>query len=159
EYDWVPRSVRAKATEVRRAESELQQELGRSPDVVELASALDVSPSAMRDLRAQLSRSVLEALDEPRVWIDDDLVSAPRLIDHADDRAELYEASERNEVMATAVNGMNDRQRLVVILYFYQGLTQREIGDVLGVTESRVCQMISRAVAQIRSAMSDAGHA
>jgi RNA polymerase sigma factor for flagellar operon FliA len=159
QVDWVPRSVRSKSHELERAQSRLQHTLRRTPGSDEIAAELDVTRGALAELRSQLSRAVVEALDEPRAWTDssDGTALGDRLPDRAGGPADEYEDRERNEVLAGAINRMADRQRLVVILYFYQGLTQREIGDVLGLTESRICQLLSEAVEQLRVSLTKFG--
>ena len=68
----------------------------------------------------------------------------------------IFEVEEMKQILAEAVNGMPEREKLVLTLYYYEGLTLAEIGRVLGVTESRVCQIHTKAVLQLRSRMAAA---
>ena len=71
------------------------------------------------------------------------------------DPVEAFESEEMRQVLADAINRMPDRERLVLTLYYYEGMTLAEIGNVLGVTESRVCQIHTKAIFQLRSRLSE----
>jgi RNA polymerase sigma factor for flagellar operon FliA len=66
-----------------------------------------------------------------------------------------FEVEEMKQILASAINRLGDREKIVLTLYYYEGLTLAEIGEVLGVTESRVCQIHTKAVLQLRSKLSD----
>ena len=80
---------------------------------------------------------------------------ADTIADGTDDPVEAFEVQEIKEILAEAVEGMPERERLVLTLYYYEGLTLAEIGQVLGVTESRICQMHTKAVLQLRAKLAD----
>jgi RNA polymerase sigma factor for flagellar operon FliA len=157
--DWVPRSVRAKAREVEKAFTELETELKRAPSDREIAGHLGVSVSDLHDMLTQISFVSVMALDE--------LVSTGRdkgenlsLLDTLPDMGAVdpisgIEGNEMRAMLATAINGLTEREKLVVILYYFEGLTLAEIGEVLGVTESRVCQIHTKAVGQLRVRLAD----
>ena len=78
------------------------------------------------------------------------------LADRGGDPEQQYEVDEMKHVLADAINRMPEREKLVLTLYYYQGLTLNEIGSVLGVTESRVCQIHTKGILQLRSKLADA---
>jgi RNA polymerase sigma factor for flagellar operon FliA len=154
--DWVPRSVRAKARAVERAYSKLENELRRSPDDNEVAAELDMSEDELNHVLSQVSFTGLVALDEllGRQQQSEGGGSATvgdTIADGAHDPVEAFETDEMKHLLADAINRMPDRERLVLTLYYYEGLTLAEIGQVLSVTESRVCQIHTKAILQLRS--------
>ena len=152
--DWVPRSVRTKAKTVESAFASLEAKLGRSPTDAEMAKTLGMSETDLQNIYTQLSFVGVVALDEifPRSG---DRSEATSLAETIPDRTEgpmgLYEVEEVRQLLASAVNRMPEREKVVLTLYYYEGLTLAEIGEVLGVTESRVCQIHTRAVLQLRA--------
>lgn len=151
--DWVPRSVRAKARAIEKASSKLENELHRTPDEAEIAAELGISQEELQHTLSQISMVGVVALDE--------LLSAgdrgdggstlgDTIPDKGDDPMAAFEVEEMKHILAEAINRMPERERLVLTLYYYEGLTLAEIGDVLGVTESRVCQIHTKAILQLR---------
>ncbi len=158
--DWVPRSVRAKARAVERAYSKLENELRRSPEDKEVAAELDMNEDDLNQLLSQVSFTGLVALDEllGRQQGSDRSGSATvgdTIADRAHDPVESFEVDEMKYLLADAINRMPDRERLVLTLYYYEGLTLAEIGSVLGVTESRVCQIHTKSILQLRSRLAE----
>ncbi|HZR12141.1 MAG TPA: RNA polymerase sigma factor WhiG [Acidimicrobiia bacterium] len=156
--DWVPRSVRSKARAIERAYSKLENELRRTPEDSEVATELGMSEGEFAQTLSQISFVGLVALDE--------LLSAgaergnsttvgDTIADSAHDPVQAFELDEMKHVLADAINRMPDRERLVLTLYYYEGLTLSEIGEVLGVTESRVCQIHTKAIFQLRGRLSE----
>jgi RNA polymerase sigma factor for flagellar operon FliA len=150
--DWVPRSVRAKASEVQHAYSKLQGELRRCPDRAEVALELGVSEDALNRARVQISLTGLVALDELLASPDDDRSThrGGGVADCSNGPDDVYEVDEAKRLLASAVNRLPNRERLVLTLYYYEGLTQAGIGDALGVSESRICQILAKALRQLR---------
>jgi RNA polymerase sigma factor for flagellar operon FliA len=152
--DWVPRSVRARAREVERKASELEHQLRRVPTDEELAKALDIGLNEFHDLINQIANSSIVALDE--MWTVTAAGSETlSLIDTLGDRsagdpANLLDVTELREGLADAIASLPEREKIVVALYYYDGLTLREIGDVLGVTESRVSQLHTKAILRLK---------
>ena len=157
--DWVPRSVRAKARAIERAYSKLENELKRSPEDAEVAAELDMSEGELTQTLSQISFTGLVALDDLLAAGSGDRSGSATLGDTIADRnhdpVEAFESDEMKHLLADAINRMPDRERLVLTLYYYEGLTLAEIGDVLGVTESRVCQIHTKAIFQLRSRLSE----
>ena len=152
--DWVPRSVRTKAKAVEAAFASLEAKLGRGPTDVEMAKALGMSETELQNVYTQLSFVGVVALDEIFTR-SSDRSEATTLAETIPDRSEgpmgQYEVEEVRQLLASAINRMPEREKVVLTLYYYEGLTLAEIGDVLGVTESRVCQIHTRAVLQLRA--------
>jgi RNA polymerase sigma factor for flagellar operon FliA len=157
--DWVPRSVRFKAREVEKTLSILENELRRAPTDPEVAKAMGISVQELRSIYNQVSFVSMVALDEllsVGAEKGDKLSLIDTLEDHSsEDPVAAFEAEEMKRVLAGAINKLPEREKIVVTLYYYEGLTLAEIGQVLGVTESRICQMHTKAVMQLRSRMSD----
>ena len=153
--DWVPRSVRARAREIERVNSKLEHELHRAPTDEEMATALNVTTDEFQELLLQISNSSMAALDE--LWtVSDSSGDQVSLLDTlqdpgAPDPAHVVDTSELKDRIADAIARLPEREKLVVALYYYENLTLREIGEVLGVTESRVSQLHTKAVLRLRS--------
>jgi RNA polymerase sigma factor FliA len=153
--DWVPRSVRSRAREIERSLSELEHRIHRTPSDEELAHHMDVDVEAVRTTLAEMSNLGIVALDE--------LVgpeSSSSLVDFLPDPSGLgpeaaFQAEETRHLLGDAINRLPDRERLVVTLYYFEGLTLAEIGEVLGVTESRVCQIHAKSVLSLRNRMAE----
>lgn len=155
--DWVPRSVRSKARAIETAFGSLEADLGRAPTDAEMAKALEMSEAELQNIFTQVSFVGVVALDDVFVR-GGDRSEATTLADTIADKGEgpsgLYEVEEMRQALATAINRMPEREKVVLTLYYYEGLTLADIGQVLGVTESRVCQIHTRAVLQLRSKLS-----
>ena len=151
--DWIPRSVRSKARDVEKALTKFENELHRTPSEEELAVELGVTVDELRQTLAQVSLTSLVALDESLSGEDNERTA---LIDtlqdpKAPDPEARYEDAELKATLAEAINRMGEREKTVVVLYYFEGMTLAQIGEVLGVTESRVCQMHTKAVLGLRS--------
>jgi RNA polymerase sigma factor for flagellar operon FliA len=157
--DWVPRSVRAKARAIERAYSKLENELKRTPDDREIAGELGMSEPELNQVLSQVSFVGLVALDELLAAGGGDRTGSTTLADTISDRAhdpvEAFEVGEMKHLLADAINRMPERERFVLTLYYYEGLTLAEIGGVLGVTESRVCQIHTKAILQLRGRLAE----
>ncbi len=157
--DWVPRSVRARARAIERANSKLEHSLQRAPTDEEMAAELDITVSEFQDSLLQISNSTIAALDE--LWtVSDSSGDQVSLLDTledplAEDPASIMDATELKDRIADAISRLPEREKLVVALYYYENLTLREIGEVLGVTESRVSQLHTKAVLRLRGRMTD----
>ncbi len=151
--DWVPRSVRARAREIQRSLGELEHRLQRSPTDEELAEHMNMPTETLQDRLGEIATLGIMALDdllnpgERDSSTMGDLLADPR----AADPSGSFEQEETRYLLVDAVNRLSDRERLVVTLYYYEGLTLAEIGKVLTVTESRVCQIHTKAVMSLRN--------
>ena len=158
--DWVPRSVRAKARAIERAYSKLENEQKRTPGDREVAAEMGISDDELAQVLSQISFVGLVALDEllavgsggERAGM---TTVGDMVADRGHDPVEAFEVDEMKHLLADAINRMPDRERLVLTLYYYEGLTLSEIGEVLGVTESRICQIHTKAILQLRARLGE----
>ncbi len=153
--DWIPRSVRYKAREVERAYAALEGELRRTPTEPEVAQRLGIGLDELHQIFSQVSYVNVVALDE-LLTVGGEKGDKLSLVDtledtKAEDPVTAFEAEETKFLLARAINQLPEREKIVVTLYYYEGLTLAEIGRVLGVTESRICQMHTKAVLQLRA--------
>jgi RNA polymerase sigma factor FliA len=156
--DWVPRSIRSRARNIERAIAQLEAKLARAPTDEEIAARLGISEEEFQDSLLDISRTSIAALDE--LWASSSGDGDPvALIDTIEDpyaaepQAALAQTDVR-EALGEAIARLPDREKLVVTLYYYEELTLREIGDVLGVTESRVSQLHTKAILRLKSRLS-----
>jgi RNA polymerase sigma factor FliA len=158
--DWVPRRLRARAREVERARDKLAQQLRRPPTEAELAQEADMEVMEYHDFLEKYSRAHIASLEAP---LEGDgggektgielgmLVKDPSAVDpqshanHEDLRAQLTDA----------IGRLEERERLVTTFYFYEGLTLKEIGKALDLTEGRISQILNRALAKLRSQLQE----
>ncbi|UED86888.1 RNA polymerase sigma factor WhiG [Streptomyces profundus] len=157
--DWIPRSVRQKARAIERAYATLEASLRRTPSEAEVAAEMDIALEELHAVFSQLSLANVVALEEllhagegggDRLSLMDTLEDTA-----ADNPVEVAEDRELRRLLARAVNTLPDREKTVVTLYYYEGLTLAEIGAVLGVTESRVSQIHTKSVLQLRAKLAD----
>jgi len=155
--DWVPRSVRTKARAVEQSYQTLQATLHRTPTDDEVATDMEMTPSQFQKVLRQVSVTGVAALDQ--VFRDGDRSDRPTLGESLPDSnpgpMAMFEAQETKEGLIHAINEMGDREKMVITLYYYEGLTLAEIGEILGVTESRVSQIHTKSVLQLRAKLAD----
>ncbi len=153
--DWVPRSVRARARDIERAIAQLEARLHRAPTDEEIAGKLGITEDELAESLTDISRSSIAALDE--LWTvasgGGDQIA---LIDTIEDTQgpepqSALAQNELREVLGEAIARLPEREKLVITLYYYEELTLREIGEVLGVTESRVSQLHTKAILRLKA--------
>jgi RNA polymerase sigma factor for flagellar operon FliA len=154
QLDWVPRSVRSRARSVEKAFSELEHKLGRGPTDEELSDHLRITPEDLTKWLSAIARTTIGPLDraiaagaEPSA--PDDAVSGSP--------SAVVEVRELSLIMRNEIKKLPEREKLVLSLYYDEGLTLSEIGEVLGVTESRVSQIHTKSILHLRSRMAAAG--
>jgi RNA polymerase sigma factor for flagellar operon FliA len=156
--DWVPRSVRFKAREIDKAQTDLESMLKRQPTEAELAERLGITRRELHDVVTQISFVSVLALDE-MVSVGADRGEQVSLLDTLADKGldptSGVEGQETRGLLAAAINSLSEREKIVVTLYYFEGLTLAEIGEILGVTESRVCQIHTKAVGGLRGQLSE----
>lgn len=158
ENDWLPRGVRREMRRVEAAIQKLEHHHGRQPSEQELAAALDISLADYQQL-------LLEARGHQLIYIEDmsDGAGEGYLEHHVAatglDPLALLEEASIQEALVGAIGRLPEREKLLMALYYEQDLNLREIGAVMGVTESRVCQLHSQAVARLRVAIMGEGTA
>jgi RNA polymerase sigma factor for flagellar operon FliA len=157
--DWIPRSVRYKAREVEKAYAALEARLHRTPTEAEVATELGIQLEELHAIFSQVSFVNVIALDE-LLNVGGERGDKLSLVDtledtKAEDPVAAFETEETKYLLARAINTLPEREKIVVTLYYYEGLTLAEIGQVLGVTESRICQMHTKAVLQLRGKLAE----
>lgn len=150
--DWVPRSIRAKIRMLEKQVYKLTNELGRSPTDSEIAAALELSPERYYELLTEVKGVNLFSLDETIAT--DKEGDSLKILDLVIDSDSLPEhrivETESVEELTAAVESLTEREQLVLALYYHEGLTLKEIGHVLEVSESRVSQIHTKAITALR---------
>ena len=153
--DWVPRRIRAQAKAADRAASMLAQKLGRVPGDEEVAGELDMSLAEYRGFRSHHYRSRILSL-EARLEADGNLGSEVRLMtggeDLHDPQAEVDFVAVKAQLVG-AIEELKEQERLVTTFYFYEGLTLKEIGKALNLSEGRISQILRGAIRKLRECL------
>ncbi|NND74022.1 MAG: FliA/WhiG family RNA polymerase sigma factor [Ilumatobacter sp.] len=154
QLDWVPRSVRSRARSVERALSELEHRLGRGPTDEELSEHLRITPEDLAKWLAAIASTTIGPLDRAiAAGIEPATMEGPG----SEAPSSVIEDRELSHLMREEIKKLPEREKLVLSLYYDEGLTLSEIGDVLGVTESRVSQIHTKSVLHLRSRLAAAG--
>ena len=148
--DWVPRSVHRKAREAAEATRRIEPREGRAATPAEVAAALGIGLDEYGRLLEGTARGYLFSLEEHA-----ELHGDARLAEHAPPSLAQLESSEFQQELVRAIEGLPERERLILSLYYEQELNLREIGAVLGITESRVCQVHGQAMVRLRARLKD----
>ena len=152
---WTPRSIQEKTQNLRRAYAHLEQSLSRPPSEEELADALDMDLQRFRKMLVQIGSSTLLTLSQKRS-VDEDadfleiLVEDPNAVDAIDQII----SDEKRAILADAIRSLPEREAIVISLYYYEEMTMREIGEILSLTESRICQIHASALLHLFQALS-----
>lgn len=152
--DWVPRSVRSRAREIEGAYVQLENELKRVPSDKEVAERMGVTTKEFSDILTKLSYTSVVSFEE--LWVGGDREDGQNALgtikdDSAEDPVAMFESEEIKDILAGAIERLPEREKTVIALYYYEGLTLKEIGQILGVTESRVSQLHTKAVLRLRA--------
>lgn len=158
--DWAPRLLRKKAREVEKQCKELEENLGRVATDDEIAKKLKISFGALNQLYGELSSTTFLSLDE--VWQNDSGNKPISRLQTIEDSlvTNQYQHLQRQEIaeaLSDAIDSLPEKERLVIILYYYENLTLKEIGMVLNVSESRICQIHTKVVVRLRSFLKKVG--
>lgn len=150
--DWVPRSVHSKKRKVQSVVQELEQELGRAPTKFEIAKKLGISETEYEVLMEEIKPATFVCLDAPMSSESDDSPSHYESL--ADDnQTNPFDETHRGELIflvGERLKQLPDMQRKVLMLYYYEDLRLREIAEIFGLTESRICQIHSQAILSIK---------
>ena len=153
--DWTPRSIRQKARKLEKAYAKLEGKLGRDATDEEIAEFLKIDIAELHKLFDETKKSLLLSLDE--IFYDDeegssrfDFVENPK----SDNPQLKIEEAEAKKILADAIGKLSDRERMVVTLYYYEDLTSKEIGKILGVSDSRISQLHTKAILRLRGRLS-----
>ena len=157
--DWVPRSLRYKANKIEGVLGRLEKEFGRAPEDEEVAKELGVDIDTFRQMLDEVSNVALVSFEELGFGHGEERFQGTDgkhdgnqrdLMDYSGPLGGLLE-NERTQLMAKAIEKLADKERLVIKLYFYEELNLKEIGEVIGVTESRASQIRSRALLRLKN--------
>ncbi len=156
--DWVPRSVRQKSREVEDTIRSLESRLGRAATDEEIAKAMSMDVEEFQALILKISSTSILSLND--VWYsgeDDDQISIVESIESPSSMNPdtIVEREEIKRVIVEAISELPDKEKKVLILYYYEDLTLKEIGHVLGVTESRISQLHTKAIMRLRSKLTN----
>lgn len=153
--DWVPRSIREKLKALDRTMMALETKMGRPASDVELAETMGISRQEVSELMVRMGRTNVYSLDDILGTGDGDdhIHFVDLIVDDAANTGGEIEGREIRRILAAGVDRLPERERLVVALYYYEGLTFKEIGKVLNVSESRVYQLHTQAMNRLRNFM------
>jgi RNA polymerase sigma factor for flagellar operon FliA len=149
--DWVPRLVRSKASKLNEAMKSLEARLGRTPNEAELSQTLGISVAELEKM--MLDANAVNLISLNKKWYETDSYKDVREIDILEDKKgeDPTRRIQKNDLMRLVTKGLNRNERLIIILYYYEELTMKEIGATLDLSESRVSQMHSSIVQRLQS--------
>ncbi|MEW6426830.1 MAG: FliA/WhiG family RNA polymerase sigma factor [Thermodesulfobacteriota bacterium] len=154
--DWVPRSVRRKLTDLETSYAELESKLGRPATDEEVAGAMGLSMDAYYRLVDETKAVTFIDIEMLRQNVSDNEDGFLGCMADETDPFAAINRAELREVVARAIDGLPEKEKLTVALYYFEELTMKEIGEVLGYTESRISQMHSKAMLRLRAKMKKA---
>lgn len=161
--DWVPRSIRERLKALDRAQHKLETEFGREPTTRELSEYLGMSDQEVSELLVRMGRTSVYSLDDVvgggSQDGDDHIHFVEMIVDENASPLGEIEGRELRRILASGVDRLPERERLVIALYYFEGLTFKEIGRVLGVSESRVYQLHTQAMGRLRGFLREQGAA
>jgi len=150
--DWMPRSLRYKSHRVEMAYQRIEQKLGRSANDEEVAKELEISVEELQKLLGEVGSIVMLSFEELGFGHGEERFQADEMIlSKSNDPLNKLLSSEKVSVIARALDRLPEKERLVISLYFYEELNLKEIGEILGVTESRASQVRSRALIRLKN--------
>ncbi len=149
--DWVPRLVRTKAHKITNAYRELEIELGRAPGDAELAERMGMTLDEYDEMAREASAITLVSLSEKASQGDED--KALQKIDMLENKQEANPSLnlEKRELIELVTRGLSHKEKLILVLYYYELLTMREIGEIIDLSESRVCQIHSKIIIRLKA--------
>jgi RNA polymerase sigma factor for flagellar operon FliA len=157
EEDWVPRSIRERVKLLERTYLDLEGRIGRPATDQEVAEAMGMEIDAFHQLLADTGRASLLSLDDVVLSSEgnEKIHLADVVFDESSDTVAEVESKEMKRALGIAIDRLPDREKLVIALYYYEGLTFKEIGKILEVSESRVYQLHTQAVIRLRGYLRD----
>lgn len=155
--DWIPRGHRQRARDYQRAVERLHQRLGRMPDDRELAGELGVAVDNLPDLERSAHLATQISLDQPVGEDGASLADVVGDLGRRQDPSIGLDREDQRRLLAQVLETLKEQERLVIKLYYFEGLLMKEIAEVLGVTESRVCQIHARLMSVLRLRLGRAG--
>ncbi len=150
QLDWVPRSVRQRVQELERTQRRLETELGRQATETEVASSLGIDLQEYQSLSRSTALLSVVSLEDLGVQEENKRDILQVIRGESEDPDHIFEARSATDKLAQAIKALPHKEKVVVSLYYYEDLTLKEIGQVLGVTESRVSQIHSQAITRLK---------
>ena len=149
--DWVPRLVRLKSHRLDRAIRQLEGELGRAPNQMEIAQVLGISLEELQAHEAEANAKTIFSLSEK--WDDGDEEKEMEKVEILADRKSVdpVDTIQQSDALEMITGSLTKKERLIILMYYYEGLTMREIGEIMELTESRVCQIHSNVMARLKA--------
>ncbi|MBX3426535.1 MAG: FliA/WhiG family RNA polymerase sigma factor [Pirellulales bacterium] len=149
--DWVPRLVRSKASKLNEAVKQLEAQYGRQPTEIELAERMAISVAELEKMITEANAVNLVSLNKK--WYETDSYKDVREIDVLEDKKgeDPTGRIQKSDIMRLVTKGLNRNERLIIILYYYEEMTMKEIGATLDLSESRVSQMHSAIVSRLQN--------
>ena len=149
--DWVPRLVRLKAHRLDRAVRQLEGELGRAPNQMEIAQVLGISLEELQAHETEANAKTIFSLSEK--WDDGDEEKEMEKVEILADRKSVdpVDTIQQRDALEMITSSLTKKERLIILMYYYEGLTMREIGEIMELTESRVCQIHSNVMARLKA--------
>jgi len=149
--DWVPRLVRLKAHRLERAIRTLEGQLGRSPNQAEIAQELGITLEELQAHEAEANAKTIFSLSEK--WDDGDDDKELEKVEILADRKSVnpVDKIQQSDALEMITSSLTKKERLIILMYYYEGLTMREIGEIMELTESRVCQIHSNVMARLKA--------
>ena len=149
--DWVPRLTRARANKLEKAHARLEKEKGRQPTDVELARELKISIDQLDELYREVSGAALarfsrRTLEKDESQLGVDIMEDPKI-------EGPYAAGSRKDLIEFCKNKLTTKERHILVMYYFEDLTLKEIGKILGLSESRVCQLHAKLISRLRGYM------
>ncbi len=152
--DWIPRSVHERIGLLQRTQAELMNRLGRAPHDEEVAGELKMSTDELDDFLTRARGAVMVSIDDLILQDADGQKIGAMLADtHNPDPLAMLVSERERECVGDAIQNLPEKERLVLTLYYFEELTMREIGDLLHVTESRVCQIHTKAILRLKATL------
>ncbi|TCU72679.1 RNA polymerase sigma-28 (SigD/FliA/WhiG) subunit [Tissierella praeacuta] len=146
--DWIPRSLRKKSKDIQNSISFLENKLGRSPTNDEISNHLNISLNELELILSDISTFNVSSLEELLLTNGDYFLESQA---NANLPEEIYETEEIKNILAISIDSLNKNERLVISLYYYEELTYKEIGNIMGLSESRISQIHSKAILNIKN--------
>jgi RNA polymerase sigma factor FliA len=154
--DWIPRSLREASNELTRTMARLEIELGQIPSDEEVADAMGIDVDRLNEIVTATGQSVMQSLEQVILGGDDEtsFTAMTTGVYGETDPIRAMEEEERKRLLAKAIDQLPERERLVISLYYKEGLTLKEIAQILGVNESRACQIHGKSVMRLHGKLS-----
>lgn len=152
--DWIPRSLRKKSKDIQNSISFLENKLGRSPTNDEIAEHLDIPLNELELALSDISTFNVSSLEELLLTNGDYFLENQKDLNVPE---EIYEIAEMKNILASSIDLLNKNERLVISLYYYEELTYKEIGNIMGLSESRISQIHSKAILNIKNCLEREG--